>query len=68
MDLLSGRINVKRSDLLVIGIGVLASNGFFAMERAYAGEDEHPTRCTPATLHANICLTGQRRCFRRLSG
>jgi hypothetical protein len=41
---------VKHTDLLAIGIGVLASAGLFTMARANAGEDEHPARCTLATL------------------
>ena len=41
---------MKRVGLWAIGIGVLASAGLFAMERGYAGDDDHPTRCTLATL------------------
>jgi hypothetical protein len=35
MDLVIGRINMKRTELLAIGIGVLASAGLFAVERAW---------------------------------
>jgi hypothetical protein len=49
---------MKRTELLAIGIGVLASAGLFAVERAYAGEDDHPTRCTLATLDGQYLFGG----------
>jgi hypothetical protein len=50
IDFVTGRINMRRTDLLAISVGVLAAAGLFTIERAYAGEDDHPTRCTLATL------------------
>jgi hypothetical protein len=49
---------VKRIELLAIGIGVLASAGLFAMERAYAGEGNHPKGCTLATLDGQYLFGG----------
>jgi hypothetical protein len=49
---------MKRQGLCAIGIGVLASAGLFAVERAYAGEHDHPTRCTLATLDGQYLLGG----------
>ena len=42
----------------VMGIGVLAGVGLLTMERAYAGEDDHPTRCTLATLNGQYLFNG----------
>jgi hypothetical protein len=58
---------VKRTELLAVGIGVLASGGLFAMERAYAGEDDPPGAPWPRST-ASICPAGQRRCSRRRLG
>jgi hypothetical protein len=41
---------MKGSGLWAIGIGLLASTGLFATQQVYAGEDDHPARCSLATL------------------
>ena len=42
---------MKRTARWAMGIGVLVGVGLWTMERAYADEDDHPTRCTLATLN-----------------
>ena len=49
---------MKRLGLWAIGIGVLVCAGLFPMERAYAGENDHPTRCTLATLNGQYLFAG----------
>ena len=49
---------MKRAGLWAIGIGVLVGAGLLPMGRAYAGEDDHPTRCTLATLNGQYLFNG----------
>jgi hypothetical protein len=49
---------MNRAGLWAIGIGVLVGAGFLPMGRAYAGEDDHPTRCTLATLNGQYLFSG----------
>jgi hypothetical protein len=49
---------MKRIGAWVMGIGVLAGVGLLTMGRAYAGEDDHPTRCTLATLNGQYLFNG----------
>jgi len=49
---------MRRTGLWAIGIGALASAGFFPIERANAGESDHPTRCTLATLDGQYLFNG----------
>jgi hypothetical protein len=51
-----------------MGIGLLASAGLFAMERAYADEDDHPTRCTLATLDSQYLFGAPTTLFPPASG
>jgi hypothetical protein len=41
---------MKRVGLWAIGIGALISLGFITVEQGYADENDHPTKCTLATL------------------
>jgi hypothetical protein len=59
---------MKRTNLAAIGIGVLASTGLFAMAQAYAGEDDHPARCTLATLNGQYLLSGSGTLFPPAAG
>jgi hypothetical protein len=49
---------MKRAGLWAIGIGVLVGAGLLPMGRTYAGEDEHPTKCTLATLNGQYLFNG----------
>ena len=49
---------MKRTVLWSIGIGVLVGPGLLPMGRAFAGEDDHPTRCTLATLNGQYLFAG----------
>ena len=49
---------MKRTALWALGIGVVVGVGLFTMERAYAGEDDHPTKCTLATLNGQYLFAG----------
>ena len=49
---------MKRAGLWAIGIGALVGAGLLPMGRAYAGEDDHPTRCTLATLNGQYLFNG----------
>src|SRR5215469_3813460 len=44
--------------LWAIGIGVLVGAGLLPMGRAFAGENDHPTRCTLATLNGQYLFNG----------
>jgi hypothetical protein len=58
IDFATGRINMKGVRLWAIGVGALAGAGLFTVERAYAGEDDHPTKCTLATLSGQYLFAG----------
>jgi hypothetical protein len=49
---------MKRAGLWAIGIGVLVGTSLLPMGRAFAGEDDHPTRCTLATLNGQYLFAG----------
>jgi hypothetical protein len=49
---------MKYAGLWAIGIGVLIGAGLLPMGRACAGEDDHPTRCTLATLNGQYLFNG----------
>jgi len=49
---------MKRAGLWAIGIGALVGAGLLRTGRAYAGEDDHPTRCTLATLNGQYLFNG----------
>ena len=49
---------MKRAGLWAIGIGALVGAGLLPMGRAYAGEGEHPSRCTLATLNGQYMFGG----------
>jgi hypothetical protein len=49
---------MKRAGLWAIGIGALVGAGLLPMGRAYAGEGDHPTRCTLATLNGQYLFNG----------
>ena len=51
-------MNMKRTALWALGIGVVVGVGLFTMERAYAGEDDHPPKCTLATLNGQNLFAG----------
>jgi hypothetical protein len=43
-------INMKRVGLLAIGMGALISVELFTVEQGYGDENDHPTKCSLATL------------------
>jgi len=49
---------MKRAGLWAIGVGALLGVSLFTMERAYAGENDHPTKCTLATLNGQYLFAG----------
>jgi hypothetical protein len=49
---------MKRVGLWAIGVGTLVGVGLSTVERAYAGEDDHPTKCTLATLSGQYLFAG----------
>jgi hypothetical protein len=49
---------MKRAELRAIGIGALAGAGLLTMGQAYAGESDHPTMCTLATLNGQYLFNG----------
>src|SRR5262249_26573416 len=51
-------MNMKRARLWAIGIGALVAAGLLPMGLGYAGEDDHPTRCTLATLNGQYLFNG----------
>ena len=53
-----GEASMKRIGPWVMGIGVLAGVGLLTMERAYAGENDHPGKCTLATLNGQYMFGG----------
>ena len=53
-----GEASMKRIGPWVMGIGVLAGVGLLTMERAYAGENDHPNQCTLATLNGQYMFGG----------
>src|SRR2546426_11253906 len=44
------RTNMKRVSLWMMGIGLCLTAGLLTVEQGYAGEKEHTTECTLATL------------------
>jgi hypothetical protein len=54
---------MKRIGPWVMGIEVLAGVGLLTMERAYAGENDHPSKCTLATLNGQYMFGGPGRLF-----
>jgi hypothetical protein len=59
---------MKRAGLWAIGIGAIVGAGLLPMGRAYAGEDNHPTRCTLATLNGQYLFNGTGTLFPRRLG
>jgi len=49
---------MRRAGLSVIGVGALVGVGLFTVERVYAGENDHPTKCTLATLNGQYLFAG----------
>lgn len=49
---------MKRIGAWVMGTGLLAGVGLLTMERAYAGENDHPSKCTLATLNGQYMFGG----------
>lgn len=47
---------MKLSGLWAIGIGTIVSAGLFAGEQAYAGENDHPAKCTLETLYGQYLV------------
>ena len=58
IEFLGGEASMKRVGPWVMGIGVLAGVGLLTMERAYAGENDHPSKCTLATLNGQYMFGG----------
>jgi hypothetical protein len=58
IDFLGGEASMKRIGPWVMGIGVLAGVGLLTMERADAGENDHPSKCTLATLNGQYMFGG----------
>jgi hypothetical protein len=61
-------MNMKRARLWVMGIGVLVGAGLLPVGRGYAGEDDHPTRCTLATLKGQYLFSASGTLFPPASG
>jgi hypothetical protein len=57
-ELRQREINMKRAGFWAIGIGALAGASLITMEQAYAGENDHPTKCTLATLNGQYLFGG----------
>jgi hypothetical protein len=49
---------MKRAGLRAIAVGAVAGAGLVAMNQACAGEKDHATRCTLATLNGQYLFTG----------
>lgn len=49
---------MKLAGLWGIAFGAVVSVGLFAGEQAYAGENDHPTKCTLATLDGQYLFAG----------
>ena len=49
---------MKLAGLWAIGIGTIVSVGPFAGEQAYAGENDHPAKCTLETLYGQYLVAG----------
>jgi hypothetical protein len=49
---------MKRMELSAIGLGLLTSVGLLTGEQAYAGENDHPTKCTQETLNGQYLEAG----------
>jgi len=49
---------MKCAELRAIGIGALAGAGLLTIGQAYAGERDHPTMCTLATLNGQYLFNG----------
>jgi hypothetical protein len=58
IEFLGGEASMKRIGPWVMGLGVFAGVGLLTMERAYAGENDHPSRCTLATLNGQYLFGG----------
>lgn len=49
---------MKRAVLWAIGIAALAGASLITMEQAYAGENDHPAKCSLATLNGQYLFSG----------
>jgi len=49
---------MKCARLWAIGIGALVGASLLPMGQGYAGKDDHPTRCTLATLNGQYLFSG----------
>jgi hypothetical protein len=49
---------MKRIGAWVMGTGVLAGVGLLTLERANAGDNDHPSKCTLATLNGQYMFGG----------
>jgi hypothetical protein len=49
---------MKRAGLWAIAVGAVAGAGLVAINQANAGEKDHPTKCTLATLNGQYLFTG----------
>ena len=60
IDFVEGRVTVKRAGLWAIGIAALAGVSLLSREQAYAGENDHPAKCSLATLNGQylFCRIG----------